>query len=1379
MLQNALAIRPYNYEAASALPLPKVAHCIPVLSSRYIGKCATRVLKRSENKDRLLLFCIWTYSIQQLFSFLSIIEIHGTTIIVSEDGVDLASCGSPNDHCRTIGFVLRHLTVNNGIIKLMKSEKSSNNQFFIETSFPMPRNITLLGFHGQATILSKSLLRPTYLFEGAESQTNEFFTLRVKNVNFNGMGIARFGKVPSFSNITFENCHFENVHADRDMIHLERDLNKFHINHVYFIHCTFINNVVNNFYTIIKIIDRHSVFNKCRFVNNISEGNGSLSLHGGTSILKSSYFKKNIALNGGAIYAATTECLSCSLQGINDDFCASAMFNSGMNIVIEQSSFEENSGKSGNGGGAIFLYDTSVCEISGSFFTHNRARTRGGAIYYSGKKLDIRTTWFKNNIAHDTNAVGGAISSQACDFSISNSSFITNQAEYEGGAIHNHQSKLDIVTSLFKYNIIKEGSGGAVFSCASKHFSISNSFFTANQAKLYGGAISTHIGTLSIKSSSFSRNSANLGGTIWFPPQGHALAIRSSSFMGNHATSGGTILFHGKRLYITSSKFYSNRALGPGAAGGALNLQRNGKIVISHCVFNGNLASFRGGAIMAGASSLTISSSSFQSSSYIHNKGYFGGEFIYSVSKTIVDTVFFTDNDTINGRNSLILHVNKPTFRWHILLKNGIHIKCLEGKNIEIFNQTAPLHSNEFQFLAVSCSFCPKNSYSLSAGHFDSLKRTDVEETQIKCTHCPSGGICNKGRIRPAENLWGYISGEQMHFHICPFGYCCLQKECRNYHSCHNGRSGTLCGNCKTGLTENLLNSDCLEHEKCKHSWFWLVTAVAGVAYLIVFMYINEVAKAVKVLLVPRVILNYSRSNNKSHFQMISSTIHGVILFIKQKFSHTRKVKYVYFTDDYFLKRLESTERSEDVQNETELLDFEEMQHEIQKGALSRKEDEVNLFPGLLKITIFFYQCNVLFKVYSGSKSHGFVHVLQEAVFTLFNLRVDGTFSQDLSWCPFDNLRPVSKAFLKSSFILYLFILALFTSILFRIVGRLKNERKEDNKITNNSRLFCFSLRLILISYAGITATCFSLISCVDLDSHQKVLFIDGSIRCYTWWQKIIIFVVLCWVAPFPIAIYASSRLLHNCLLSVRKFFICLLFPLPTICYWLYVRIWCLKIDKTRSIDSPMTNKITHEVLNVLEGPFRKSNCVKESGKYPLSWESILITRKLLLILIKVFAIDTFLRLFLMLVCTVLFLIHHIYMKPFSSNLLNSIETIFLTMLLLIGLLNILPAYNYIYPTYSYVEVQGIIKILGNIETILNLVFPLFVLLLVIILMSIRCFQFICLSCQCFVKIIRYCKRICPMLLHPLLSMNRFTVVAIVTSFLILFGLSFVIRSWY
>ena len=48
LLENALGIRPYNCEVASEMLLPKVAHCIPVLSLHHTGKSAAHVLKSSD-----------------------------------------------------------------------------------------------------------------------------------------------------------------------------------------------------------------------------------------------------------------------------------------------------------------------------------------------------------------------------------------------------------------------------------------------------------------------------------------------------------------------------------------------------------------------------------------------------------------------------------------------------------------------------------------------------------------------------------------------------------------------------------------------------------------------------------------------------------------------------------------------------------------------------------------------------------------------------------------------------------------------------------------------------------------------------------------------------------------------------------------------------------------------------------------------------------------------------------------------------------------------------------------------------------------------------------------------------------------------------------
>ena len=65
LLENSLAIRPCNYGAASEPLLPKFACCIPVLSSRYIGKCATRVLKHSG----------WIFSVSEVAFILVLLSI--------------------------------------------------------------------------------------------------------------------------------------------------------------------------------------------------------------------------------------------------------------------------------------------------------------------------------------------------------------------------------------------------------------------------------------------------------------------------------------------------------------------------------------------------------------------------------------------------------------------------------------------------------------------------------------------------------------------------------------------------------------------------------------------------------------------------------------------------------------------------------------------------------------------------------------------------------------------------------------------------------------------------------------------------------------------------------------------------------------------------------------------------------------------------------------------------------------------------------------------------------------------------------------------------------------------------------------------------------
>ena len=276
-----------------------------------------------------------------------------------------------------------------------------------------------------------------------------------------------------------------------------------------------------------------------------------------------------------------------------------------------------------------------------------------------------------------------------------------------------------------------------------------------------------------------------------------------------------------------------------------------------------------------------------------------------------MEHVFFSDADSYNLQNSLIVHhgYRRLLGKFNLFIKDEVHVKCWTGKNILVSNQTFGLAAqnsqNVFMFLTVSCSFCPRNSYGLNTSNLDSFSQNQsIQETNIKCHHCPLGGVCERGKIRAADNFWGDTNGEEVQFASCPFGYCCSKKECLSYSSCHIGRTGILCGQCEEGLTENLVTPDCLRPDKCQHPWYLLVAIIWGTVYVTAFLYLNEVMRILNVCLVPRSILEYLKYNTRNRFN-ISEIYKHMLQFInlKSKDAFSNGCHIQYLTDDIFYKK--------------------------------------------------------------------------------------------------------------------------------------------------------------------------------------------------------------------------------------------------------------------------------------------------------------------------------------------------------------------------------------------------------------------------------------------------------------------------------------------
>ena len=173
-------------------------------------------------------------------------------MLISVNGTDSQDCGITIP-CRAIGFVLAHMAVSNSILKI-----ESNNfslPFTINKSFPIPLNFSLLGVNGRPVITADVPFQSIYLFQETNVQRIKSIKLRIENVIFHGIGIARLINV--FSNISFQNCYFTNIITSQNIIRIEHYTFVRNTGLIHFQQCYFTNNIASE---VISIRHECSVF---------------------------------------------------------------------------------------------------------------------------------------------------------------------------------------------------------------------------------------------------------------------------------------------------------------------------------------------------------------------------------------------------------------------------------------------------------------------------------------------------------------------------------------------------------------------------------------------------------------------------------------------------------------------------------------------------------------------------------------------------------------------------------------------------------------------------------------------------------------------------------------------------------------------------------------------------------------------------------------------------------------------------------------------------------------------------------------------------------------------------------------------------------------
>ena len=313
-----------------------------------------------------------------------------------------------------------------------------------------------------------------------------------------------------------------------------------------------------------------------------------------------------------------------------------------------------------NGNARIFNIAGAAVTLQNIKFINGQIDGMGAAVYCKDSNLAIINCTFSNNHAIGNNSQGGAVYFNGDKFTIFNSEFIANSADYDGGAVYfkgddglinaskftNNKAYYNgavylnsvngTVDNCIFANNVATNSSGALGWVKQQNGTIINSQFINNTAP-FGGAIYVNEGNnFSVSSSKFIKNNASIGGAIYWT--GGDGIIFNSTFDGNSASKdGGAVYLEGSEGIIDRSNFTNNKA----KRYGALYMDSIAGIM-DKCIFANNVATDSAGAIgWVKKENGTIRGSRFINNSaplagaiYVNN----GTEFYISISHFINNT---------------------------------------------------------------------------------------------------------------------------------------------------------------------------------------------------------------------------------------------------------------------------------------------------------------------------------------------------------------------------------------------------------------------------------------------------------------------------------------------------------------------------------------------------------------------------------------------------------------------------------------------------------------------------------------------------------------------------------------------------------------------
>ena len=555
-------------------------------------------------------------------------------------------------------------------------------------------------------------------------------------------------------------------------------------------------------------------------------------------------------------------------------------------------------------------------------------------------------------------------------------------------------------------------------------------------------------------------------------------------------------------------------------------------------------------------------------------------------------------------------------------IRGTVHMICPSGYRFNFMNHNLHGQILTWIYFYASCVQCPRKTYSIEKGK---LKNNITND--ISCYNCPRGAVCESGQLYVKRGFWGNENNDhKVLFKSCPFGYCCEEETCNSYSYCHGNRTGTLCGRCPEGTSEPLFTTECRINEDCTAPGFWIFFSILLILYLVFFLFHEEITR-------------------------------------------------------FFTKSFPSRQNSNN-RNSTQ-----------QSGPQNNSSSA----SGYLKIFFFYYQMvHIILESIPSGHHAGSLSKVKSSVSQVINMIIVNFSSQD---CPFKSLRPISKSVFLHSLGFWLLFLIFLIYLLYTFLSWIKQRQRKngvmlsnledtnDLRTQNSNNLFririgCAFTYVCLLMYTSSAKLCFSLLNCVQVGK-DRVLFIDGTVKCYQTYQYFLMAYIVFSVLPFCFVPVLGCYLLFLKRISPRQLYLGCLFPLPYCCYWSYNLIkYCkeptdIEINDVQLLEHSRDGVNRQALLQILSGPFRTHKRFFGLPNSKIPWEGALILCRLIVILSLTLSSDNRVRALIMMVICLVMLVSHMYIRPFISVHENFLATLSLCSIIIVCALSLLKAVYY------------------------------------------------------------------------------------------------------